>query len=199
MGDYKATRNCMSRRFVWMGCCIAALFLGGCAQYGFDIRGEGGTPALHVGTSQDTALADDPLRYRFRSVDGRLVMWINNPTADPIELLGDKSRVTDPDDIDHPLHSQIIAPGSSIKEVLPPLESFSQEPAPSPPQPGNPYGQSGFIATPDVGNVTPAGPGPGGSDYLWQWDDDSDIRLDLVFLQNQAQIEQRFIIHRARE
>jgi hypothetical protein len=185
--------------FRLMFCCVAALCAGGCAHYGFNISGEGGQQALHVGESGETLLADDPLRYRLRAVDGRLVMLIDNPTADPIELLGDKSRVTDPDNVDHPLHGQIIAPLSSIKEVLPPLENFSDEPSPSAPEPGNPYGRSGFIATPNLGAATPTGSNSAGNNYLWQWNDESDIRLDLVFQQGQHEFEQRFIIHRIRQ
>ncbi len=184
--------------FAWVVCCTA-LGISGCAQYGFDISGEGGQQALHVGDSQDTLLADDPIRYRLRAVDGRLVMWIVNPTPDPIELLGEKSTVTDPDGVDHPLHDQTIPPLASIKEVLPPMEAFAENPAPGPPQPVNPYQQSGFIPTPDLGAATPTGSNSGNSLYSWQWDDESEIRLDLIFQQGQSRFEQRFIISRVKK
>lgn len=181
-----------------LGFALSSL-LTGCAQYGFDIRGEGGQQALHVGTSPDTLLADDPVRYRMRAVEGRLIMWINNPTTDPIELLGDKSSVTDPDGVDHPLRDQIIAPLSSIKEVLPPLENFAENPAPNAPEPVNPYDRSGFIPTPDLGAATPTDSNSRDSIYFWQWDDESEIRLDLIFQQGQRQFEQRFIIGRVKK
>ncbi|HEX4055589.1 MAG TPA: hypothetical protein VHX86_15095 [Tepidisphaeraceae bacterium] len=192
-------RNAIRTLFAWIVGGATVLSAAGCAQYGFDIRGDGGQQALHVGTSPDTLLADDPLRYRMRALDGRLIIWIANPTPDPIELLGDKSSITDPDGIDHPLHDQIIAPLSSIKEVLPPLENSAENPAPGPPEPVNPYQRSGFIPTPDLGAATPTEANSRDDLYVWQWDDESEIRLDLIFQQGQRRFEQRFIIRRVKQ
>jgi hypothetical protein len=74
----------------------------------------------HIGRNVDQAVEIEPLTYRFRSVDNRLVIRVYNNTDDTIELLGDRSTVVDPNGQSHPLRSQSIAPRAFIKVVLPP-------------------------------------------------------------------------------
>ena len=74
----------------------------------------------HIATKTDQVVKIDPLEYRLRSVDSRLVMRIYNPTEDPIELLGPRSSVVDSEGQSHPLRSQTIAPQSFIKLIFPP-------------------------------------------------------------------------------
>ena len=168
-------------------------------EYEFNVTREGDRQPLRVGTA-GSGLADDPLQYRMQADDGRLVLWIDNPTSGPIELLGDKSRVTDPDGIDHPLHVQTIGPLSSIKEILPPMDTSSEDSAPPPPpQPLNPYDRPGFAAVPDLGRAASGGADSQDNIYFWQWEDASEIRLDLVFLQGQRQFEQHFTIQRVKK
>jgi hypothetical protein len=178
---------------------FALLVMAGCAEYEFDVIREGSNQPVHVATSDEARLLDDPLQYRMQAVEGRLVMWIDNPTSDSIELLGDKSSVTDPDGVDHPLHGQIIAPFSSLKEILPPMESQPEQASPNPPPPLNPYDRSGFIAVPGVGPADSSGADSQEGLYSWQWDDESEIHIHLVFVQDGRQFEQRFTIHRVKK
>src|SRR5688572_26779464 len=92
---------------------------GGCARYEYDLV-EPRELTRHIGGNVDQAVEIDPLTYRLRSVDNRLVIRVYNNTDDSIELLGDKSTVVDPNGQSHPLRSQSIAPRSFMKLILPP-------------------------------------------------------------------------------
>src|SRR5215218_6311688 len=91
----------------------------GCTRYEYDITRPTDL-AMHVGTKQDAIAPRQPLEYRFRTVDNRLVMSIDNKTDDTIQLQGDRSSVVDPSGQSHPLRTQPIAPQSFIKQILPP-------------------------------------------------------------------------------
>jgi hypothetical protein len=191
-----------SLRFLFLGLVLgfALLLSTGCAQFEFDVIREGSSEPIHVATSDDAHLANDPLQYRMRAADGHLVMWIDNPTSDSIQLLGSKSSVTDPDGADHPLHGQIIGPQSSIKEILPPVESQEEPATPTPPPPPiNPYDRPGFIPVPGVGQTDSIAADSRESVYAWQWDDESEIRIHLVFVRDGRQFEQRFTIRRVKK
>src|SRR5205814_908677 len=77
--------------------------------------------ARHIGAKADQVVRVDPLEYRLRSYDNRLVLSIFNPTQDPITLAGDRSYVVDPKDQSHPLRSQTIAPNTFVRLILPPM------------------------------------------------------------------------------
>ena len=104
---------------------IFALFVriaavgGGCARYEYDLV-EPREQTRHIGRGVDQAVEIDPLTYRLRTVDNRLVMRVYNNTDENIELLGDKSTVVDPNGQSHPLRSQSIAPRSFMKLIFPP-------------------------------------------------------------------------------
>ncbi len=183
---------------ILFGVGLAALSAG-CAQYEFNVTREASNTPVHVAISDETRLLDDPLQYRMQAADGHLVMWIDNPTRDSIELLGSKSSVIDPDDVDHPLHGKTIAPRSSIKEILPPMESPPQQAGPTPPPPINPYQQSGFIPVPGVGQPNSSEADSQQALYSWQWDDESEIHVHLVFVQDGRQFERRFTIRRVKK
>src|ERR1700716_1246796 len=69
----------------WVFCIL--LLSSGCATYEYDLtRPE--QFATHIGRKQDVRITIDPLEYRFRTADNRLVIRIFNPTKDPIELSG---------------------------------------------------------------------------------------------------------------
>jgi hypothetical protein len=91
----------------------------GCAKYEYNLV-KPPELARHIGTNADTVVSVDPLEYRLRSVENRLVMRIFNPTEDAIELVGPRCTVVDPGGQSHPLRSQSIAPGSFIKLIFPP-------------------------------------------------------------------------------
>jgi hypothetical protein len=171
--------------------------LAGCAQFEFDVTPDGSKQPVHVADSGDAHLTVDPLQYRMRADEGHLVIWIDNPTNDPIELLGNKSSVIDPDEIDHPLHNQTIRPLSSVKEILPPLESQGEAAATNSPAPINPYDRPGFIPVPGIDQSD--SPDERENQYDWQWEDASEIRIHLVFMRNGQQFEQRFTINRVKK
>ncbi|MGD0464506.1 MAG: hypothetical protein ABSB74_18630 [Tepidisphaeraceae bacterium] len=183
---------------ILLGFGLAGL-LAGCAAYEFDVNREGSSTPVHVATSDEARLLDDPLQYRMRAAEGHLVMWIDNPTSDSIELLGNKSSVTDPDGVDHPLRGKTIAPRSSIREILPPMESPPEQATPNPPPPLNPYERSGFIPVPGVDQPDSSEADSQQSRYSWQWDDESEIRIHLTFVQDGRQFERRFTIHRVKK
>src|SRR5688500_3822986 len=92
----------------------------GCARYEYDVVSPP-QAAGHVGTKSDHTFALEPLEYRLRTIDNRLVMRVYNPTNENVTLLGARSTAVDPERQSHPLMTQTIAPaGSFIKLILPP-------------------------------------------------------------------------------
>src|SRR6185437_1879477 len=90
---------------------LLALSLGGCAHYEYDLVQPADLTA-HVATKHDTIVHVDPLEYRLRTVDNRLVVQIFNPTDDNIQLIGPRSTVVDPQGQSHPLQGGPIPPHS---------------------------------------------------------------------------------------
>jgi len=98
-----------------------ALFMTtGCARYEYDLTNPPDL-ARHIGTRSDEVVRVDPLEYRLRTYENRLVMSVFNPTPDPVTLLGDRSYVVDPAGQSHPLRSQTIAPDTFVRLILPPM------------------------------------------------------------------------------
>src|SRR5689334_8058091 len=93
---------------------VAAALLTGCARYEFDLVSPPNL-ARHIGGQSDEAVRIDPLEYRLRASENRLVMSIFNPTADPITLAGERSYVIAPDGQSHPLRTQTIAPNTFVR------------------------------------------------------------------------------------
>src|SRR5437879_2762117 len=108
---------------------LALVFLlaGGCAKYEYNLV-KPPDLARHISANTDTVFTLDPLEYRLRTVENRLVMRAFNPTSDVIELVGPKCSVVDPDGQSHPLRSQSIAPQSFIKLIFPPPRPQVYEP-----------------------------------------------------------------------
>jgi hypothetical protein len=96
---------------------------GGCARYEYDLI-EPQDLARHIGEKADEVAPVDPLVYHLRSYDSHLIVHIDNPTEDPIRLLGDQSTVVDPGGQSHPLRTQTAAPHSFIKLILPPPRPY---------------------------------------------------------------------------
>jgi hypothetical protein len=172
---------------------MITILLGGCAQVEFDATPAGSGQTIHVGNSADVQFSATPLNYRMRAVESHLVFWIENPTSDPVELIGGKSNVIDPEGIAHPLHGEMIAPNSSIKEVLPPLAEPADSGAPVAPSAVGPYDRPGFISVPGALTSTDK------VDPNWQWDDALEVQLNLVFEQNGHEFEQHFSFRRVRK
>src|SRR6184192_495438 len=99
---------------------LITLLLTGCARYEYDLVFPPDL-ARHIGEKSDEVVRVDPLEYRLRSYDNRLVLSIFNPTQDPITLGCDRSYVVDPKDQSHPLRSQTIAPNTFVRLILPPM------------------------------------------------------------------------------
>lgn len=109
---------------------LLVLISGGCARYEFDVL-EPADQRQHVGRKHDAVVSIDPLEYRLRSAEGRLVLWIKNPTASSIRLDGARSVVVDPEGESHPLRSQTIAAQSFIKLIIPPPRPRVGRPGPT--------------------------------------------------------------------
>src|SRR5688572_29923198 len=69
---------------------VVLLWLSGCARYEYQVL----RPlelSGHIGAKEDRIATIDPLEYRFRGVENRLVVRIFNLSDDAIQLLGDQS------------------------------------------------------------------------------------------------------------
>jgi hypothetical protein len=179
---------------------LACLLVSGCAHYEYDIIRPQDLTA-QVGTKEDVVFTRDPLEYRLRTVDNRLVMRIYNPTDAPITLLGDRSSVVDAGGQSHPLPSMTAAPQSFIKLILPPLRPYVERPSPSLEfgvgtvvsrnghtyyHPGAPYYRPPqYMAAYDVDSA-----------LYWDWSGETQIRMTLVFEQAEKTFEQEFAIQR---
>ena len=73
----------------------------------------------------------DPLEYRLRSYENRLVVNVFNPTPDPVTLAGERSYVVAPNGQSHPLRGQTIAPDTFVKMILPPMRPYYRESGPN--------------------------------------------------------------------
>ena len=109
--------------------CGCAL-LTGCARYEYDLIQP---PDLrrHVGTKTDQVIRLEPIEYKLRTVDNRLVMRAYNRTDRAIVLLGEQSVVVAPDGESHPVRGRTIAPGSHVKLIFPPLRPRIERGGPS--------------------------------------------------------------------
>ena len=172
----------------------------GCSHPEFDLVAPSEL-STHINDKTDSVVQRDPLRYQFNAVDGRLVMRINNDTQSDIALLGAMSAVVDPQGQSHPLRSQAIAAHSFIKLILPPIRPHLQQ---------NPsvgfglgiigragrYDRPGFIDH-DYGYAEPRYFDVVDDDSMyWDWDGETQIRLNLTFEQQGHQFTQSFVLRR---
>jgi len=170
-----------------------SVLLAGCAQIEFDAEPAGSSQPIRVGNDRDVRFSGPPLQYRMRADEGHLIVWIENPADNPVDLIRDKSQVVDPEGIAHPLRGEMIAAGSSIKEIFPPLAEPSESASHGQPEQIDPYDRPGFISIPDTGADSEA------AHASWQWDDGMEIRLDLAFERGKHQFEQHFVFRRVRK
>lgn len=161
----------------------------GCASYEYDIL----APAeltRHVG-KEPTAFTIDPLEYRLQTVENRLVMHIHNPTADAIQLVGDKSVVVDPGGQSRGLKSQTIAPSSFVKLILPPMPTRIERTGPSFGI-GVGIGSAGYRGCRGYPYYGSAWNDPwydepryyavfDPNDGYWEWDGEGSVRVSLTF------------------
>lgn len=181
---------------------LALSLITGCAHYEYDII-QPPELARHVGEDRESTFALGPLLYGMQSYENHLVIRIRNPAAQPVELLGGRSYVVDPQGQSHPLDDQTIAPLSFIKLVLPPVEP---EVAPAGPSIGFGLGiGSAWGPGYDLSLNAPLFARPryyAAADMesrFWKWEGESDVRLSLTFAYaGQGPITQQLVLHRRR-
>lgn len=170
---------------------LGAAALAGCAHYEFDIARPGDGSQVVSGDSE-TSFHLDPLIYRARARENRLVLLIQNTLDQPVELLGAKSSAVDPKGQSHPLRSQTIAPNAYIKLILPPLRPrFETAPA------GFSVGV-GMQSRLDDSALPARAASPDKVLYLdcyadvdstyWDWDGESAVRLLFTYQQRDGKI-----------
>ena len=205
---------------------LALVVLTGCARYEYDLV-EPRELTRHIGRNVDQAVEIEPLTYRLRSVDNRLVMRIYNTTDDSVELLGDKSSVVDPAGQSHPLRSMSIAPKSFIKLIFPPprprvydsgptfgvgvgygmrVDALPGEPPEGLPDRRDfhthyngwePY----FRDEPQylAASAGAAAPVYDESDsYYWDWKGGGEARVNLVYTRGESEIRHAFVFRRVK-
>jgi hypothetical protein len=183
----------------WIALGILTLLCSGCASYEFDVK-QPPTAAGQVTGDNDLVAKIPPLEYRFRSDEGRLVLRIDNPTPDIVNLVGSQSTVVDPSGVAHPLRNDSMPSQGSMRIVLPPLqlnEGTSSSPVPAAPGPsGGPPDNPGYIRPSGFG-----APADDAADsvYNWSWDGESDVRLHLVFREGDRTFQQEFLLHRGKK
>jgi hypothetical protein len=182
----------------------------GCARYEYDLV-HPPELAQHIGRDKPVEVTLEPLNYRYRTVESRLVMQVCNSTNAPIRLLGDQSTVVDPRRQSRPLRGRAIAPGSFIKLVFPPLMPVVE--------PRGPVIGFGVMAIGSSGGYyrrrflhggafgyDPAFDGPryysvyaADDGTYWEWDGEGEIRVILVYQQgDQKPFTHEFVFRRKR-
>lgn len=197
----------MTHRTLMAAMAWTALFASGCAHYEYDIVAP---PELarHVGGAQDEVIRADPLEYRLRSYENRLVLNVFNPTGDAITLAGDRSYAVDPRGQSHPLRTQSIAPSAFIKLILPPMRpEFRTSPAIGIGV-GFGYSRAHYDRFGYGGFYDPLWDEPRYTTYYdesdasyWDWQGETDVRVHLVFVRGeggggQNTFAQDFTFHR---
>lgn len=191
---YKTGMKHASAVALLLAVCLSA----GCAHYEYDIVGP---PDLrqHVGDQADLVFSRSPLVYRLRSYENHLVIRIQNPTPQPIQLLGGQSYIVDPKGQSHPLSMVTIAPQAFIKLILPPVPP---EPVPTGPAIGFGY-MVADIESPALNPlwtdrwIRPAYAAAGFADDYWTWEGEADVRASYTFRQgDQPPFTHAFVFHR---
>jgi hypothetical protein len=197
---------------------MLAFISGGCAKYEYNLV-RPPEQARHIGTSVDAVVTLEPLEYRMRSFDNRLVIRIYNGTQDAIGLLGTKSAVVDPEGQSHPIRGQTIVPGSYIKLILPPIKPEYYDPYgpyfgfgasayhrveayPYPRYGYWPYGFYRYGYDPYFYDPYEFDPPryfvmmADGDAYYWDWKGEGECRLMLVYSRAGKEFTQEFLFSR---
>jgi hypothetical protein len=178
---------------------------GGCTKYEYDLV-EPPELARHIGGERDEVVRVDPLVYHMRSYDNHLIIRIENPTDDPIRLLGDQSTVVDPGGQSHPLRTQTAAPHSFIKLILPPPRPYYR-----------PRSNIGFGIGVGMGLVYRRGGYWGGATFYdpwdwdepqyyalydpgnvayWDWEGETEVKLNFVYERGERTFRHAFVFGR---
>jgi hypothetical protein len=100
----------------------AVLVLAGCAKREIMLV-EPAEFAQIISRKEQAVIAQEPVEYRLREYDGRLLMRIDNPPdgEQPVTLLGERSYVVDPSGESHRLRGGTLAPASYMIVEVPPV------------------------------------------------------------------------------
>jgi len=180
-----------------------ALLLGGCAHYEYDLVQPVALTA-HIATKADTVVRVDPLEYRLRTVDNRLVVQVFNQTDDDVQLLGERSSVVDPEGQSHPLRGGPIPPHSFLKLILPPMRPQVYDSGPTwglgvgvgvgRSERRDPFydpAMAGFHDEPRYLSIHDEN-----DTRYWDWNGEGDARLSLVFQRAGSEFKQDFAFRR---
>ena len=141
---------------------------------------------------QPVTVVYEPLRYHVSRHDEQLVLQIENPTANPVNLVGQKSYVVDPAGESRPIRGRSIAPHSYVQMRLPPtrqtMTTYGYGPGyygPYGPYWYYPYGPYYYPYTyaQSFELVTP---------YDWKWQQ-GDVRLQLSYSYQATSFEHQFL------
>jgi hypothetical protein len=178
--------------------------LAGCSQYEYQIT-QPADLSQHIGTKDDATFKREPLEYRLRTVESRLVMRIYNHTAESMTLVGERSFAVDEKGQSHPLRSVTLAPQSFIKLILPPPPPIIERTGPTigigigggfgdARRRGYPYDpEHGLYGGPAYFRVYDD------EQFYWDWKGESDVRLMLVFRRGESTFEHEFVIARRKK
>ena len=108
-----------ARRLLLHVASLLPAIVGGCARYEYDLV-RPPELARHVDAKSWATFPLEPLEYRLRTSDNRLVMLVYNRGEKTIKLSGTDSAAVDPRGESHPLQGRTIMPGSYVKLILPP-------------------------------------------------------------------------------
>ena len=92
---------------------------GGCVRYEYDLV-RPPELARHVDDKRWEVLRRDPLEYRLRMSDNRLVILVHNRGDRLVRLSEADSAAVDPKGESHPVQGNTILPGSYVKLIFPP-------------------------------------------------------------------------------
>jgi hypothetical protein len=182
---------------------LAALCVTGCAHYEYDLASPPDL-ARHISGKADEVVRIDPLEYRLRSVENRLVISIYNPTRDPVTLAGERSYVVAPGGQSHPVRAQTIAPDTFVRLILPPMRPGYYQSSPSigfglgigysrgfygrrayPFYDSFLYDEPRYYTYYDESDAT-----------YWSWEGESDARVHLVYQGPKETFTHDFTFHR---
>jgi hypothetical protein len=112
-------------RSLWLPPALLVVFVGGCARYEYDLVRPADL-ARHIGAKAWESVPLEPLEYRLRTSDNRLVMLLYNCGDRTVRLSGADSAAVDPAGESRPIAGGTILPGSYIKLIFPPARAQVQ-------------------------------------------------------------------------
>lgn len=114
-----------------LACSVVSVFClavsGGCVNYGYDVTAPA-TATFRVPSDRFAPIPEGPVDYRFRTVDNHLIVQVWNDTHEPVRVVGERSAVVDPSGRSHAIRPMLIAPGSFVRFIVPPVLRTISEP-----------------------------------------------------------------------